>query len=93
MDELSSRRDLLRNAEKLTEAIDEAYSALYGGEENALTLAQNLLVIKTLPGLAPVACSAIDGMQIENLAVTLAGDDTAFLAMRDTDSALRLYLE
>lgn len=41
MDELSSRRDLLRNAEKLTEAIDEAYSALYGGEENALTLAQN----------------------------------------------------
>lgn len=41
MNELSSRRDLLRNAEKLTEAIDEAYSALYGGEENALTLAQN----------------------------------------------------
>lgn len=40
-DELSSRRDLLRNAEKLTEAIDEAYSALYEGEENAVALAQN----------------------------------------------------
>ena len=56
-------------------------------------LAQNLLVIKTLPGLAPAACSAIDGMHIENLVGTLAGDDTAFLAMRDNDSALRLYHE
>ena len=56
-------------------------------------LAQNLLVIKTLPGLAPAACSAIVGMHIENLVGTLAGDDTAFLAMRDNDSALRLYHE
>ena len=56
-------------------------------------LAQNLLVIKTLPGLAPAACSAIDGMHIENLVGTLAVDDTAFLAMRDNDSALRLYHE
>ena len=40
-DELSARRDLLRNAEKLTGAIDGAYEALYGGEMNALSLAQN----------------------------------------------------
>ena len=56
-------------------------------------LAQNLLVIKTLPGLAPAACSAIDGMHIENLVGTLAGDDTAFLAMRNNESALRFYHE
>ena len=56
-------------------------------------LTQNLLVIKTLPGLAPAACSAIDGMHIENLVGTLAGDDTACLAMTDNDSALRLYHE
>ena len=56
-------------------------------------IAQNLLVLKTLPGLAPAACSAIDGMHIENLVGTLAGDDTAFLAMRDNESALRLYHE
>ena len=56
-------------------------------------VAQNLLVIKTLPGLAPAACSAIDGMHIENLVGTLAGDDTAFLAMRDNESALRFYHE
>lgn len=56
-------------------------------------LAQNLLVIKTLPGLAPAACSAIDGMDIAGLAGTIAGDDTAFIAMRDNESAGRLYHE
>lgn len=32
---LSSRRELLRNAEKLREALDAAYTALYGGEGSA----------------------------------------------------------
>lgn len=37
-DELTSKRDILRNAEKLTEAIDTSYNVLYGGDENAITL-------------------------------------------------------
>ena len=56
-------------------------------------VAQNLLVIRTLPGLASAACSAVDSMEIENLVGTLAGDDTAFLAMRDKESAVKLYHE
>lgn len=54
-------------------------------------LAQNLLVIKTLPGLASAACSAIDANHIENLVGSIAGDDTAFLAMRDPEAAKELY--
>ena len=50
-------------------------------------VAQNIIVIKTLPGLAPAACSTLDSMQIETLAGTLAGDDTAFLAMKDNKAA------
>ncbi len=56
-------------------------------------VAQNILVIKTLPGLASAACSALDGMSIDGLVGTLAGDDTAFLAMKDTNSAITLYKE
>ena len=37
---LSGRRDLLRNAEKLTEALDEAFQCLYGGDENAVSMTQ-----------------------------------------------------
>ena len=55
--------------------------------------AQNIVVIKTLPGLASGVCSALDGMDILNLAGTLAGDDTAFLAMYDSVSAQELCRE
>ncbi|MBQ3276705.1 MAG: DNA repair protein RecN [Oscillospiraceae bacterium] len=36
--ELTERRDLLRNAEKLTENLESAYSALYEASENAVSL-------------------------------------------------------
>ncbi len=52
--------------------------------------AQNLVVIKTLPGLASAACAAIDKMSIRTLVGAIAGDDTAFLAMRDDDAAEEL---
>ena len=50
--------------------------------------AQNLVVIHTLPGLANAAASALDHMDIKDLVGTIAGDDTAFLAMRDGESAV-----
>ena len=50
-------------------------------------VAQNIVVVKTMPGLASAACAAVDGMEIPDLVGSLAGDDTAFLVMRDTESA------
>ena len=55
--------------------------------------AMNIVVIKTLPGLAPAACGAIDAMSIRNLIGSIAGDDTGFLAMSDTESAERFCKE
>ena len=49
--------------------------------------AMNLIVLRTLPGLAQAASSAIDGMDIPSLVGTVAGDDTVFMAMRDVKSA------
>ena len=49
--------------------------------------AQNLVVLKTMPGLASAACAALDDMGITYMVGSLAGDDTAFLVMRDTESA------
>ena len=55
--------------------------------------AQNLVIIKTLPGLASAACAAIDSMEIPGLVGSLAGDDTMFLAMEDNASAIRFHQE
>ena len=49
--------------------------------------AQNMVVIHTLPGLASAAASAIDSMNMSVVVGTIAGDDTVFIVMRDTNSA------
>ncbi|MFR5782943.1 MAG: hypothetical protein ACLUEK_14535 [Oscillospiraceae bacterium] len=51
------------------------------------TRRMNPIVLKTLPGLASAASSAMDGMELPSLVGTVAGDDTVFIAMRDVKSA------
>ena len=55
--------------------------------------AQNIVVLKTMPGLASAACSAIDGMHLPTVVGTLAGDDTALLIMRTNQDAEDLCLD
>ena len=49
--------------------------------------AQNIIVIRTLPGLASAAGSAIDAMNMSAVIGTLAGDDTVMVVMRDNNAA------
>lgn len=49
--------------------------------------AQNIVVLRTMPGLASAACSAIDSMDIPGLVGSLAGDDTGVLIMRNNEDA------
>lgn len=51
--------------------------------------AGNLVVAKTMPGLAPAAGAALDGMEIAELIGTLAGDDTVLLVFRTAEGARR----
>lgn len=49
--------------------------------------AQNIIVIRTLPGLASAAGSAVDAMNMSVIVGTLAGDDTVMVVMRDSNAA------
>lgn len=63
-DGLVARRDLLRNAEKLTEAVDQAFAALYGGEDNAVSLAQNASYFSArAAAIAPELETAVKGLE------------------------------
>ena len=79
------RQDTLDHAVRL--------KAIFKESVTSYTNAQNLVVLKTLPGLAPAACSAIDGMGIKSIIGSIAGDDTGFLAMNDTEAAERFCKE
>jgi transcriptional regulator of arginine metabolism len=49
----------------------------------AIEAAGQLLVLKTPPGSAHLVASAIDHAQIPEVAGTVSGDDTLFVALRD----------
>ena len=55
--------------------------------------AQNMIVIKTMPGLANGAAAAIDKLNIPEMLGTLAGDDTCFVVLKDTQAAASLCAE
>ena len=55
--------------------------------------AQNIVVVKTMSGLASAAAAALDSMGIETLVGSLAGDDTVILIMRTTQAADELCHE
>ena len=78
-------REIPNPDDKLTKIFKECVTSVH--------TAQKIIVIKTLPGLADAACSTLDSMNIPELVGSLAGDDTAFLAMKDNASAQRLCQE
>ncbi len=53
-------------------------------------LAGNLVVLKTPPGSAHLVAFAIDQARLPEVAGTVAGDDTIFIAVRDPQAAARL---
>ena len=81
-DGLVARRDLLRNAEKLTEAVDHAFAALYGGEDNAVSLAQNASYFSArAAAIAP------------ELETTVKGLEEAVFTLTDAAETLRDFRE
>ena len=76
---VSDNRNRLNFAEKLRTIFRESITSI--------AYAPNIVVIKTMPGLASAACSALDNMELPYVVGSLAGDDTAFLLMKDTESA------
>ena len=52
--------------------------------------AQNILVIKTVAGMAMAVAAAIDGMKLEEIVGSIAGDDTIMAAIRTTEDTERV---
>ena len=53
----------------------------------SMDMAQNILVIKTVSGMAMAVAAALDNVEINGLLGSIAGDDTIFLAVRSRDMA------
>ena len=56
----------------------------------SMDMAQNILVIKTVSGMAMAVAAAIDAMHWSEVAVCIAGDDTIMCAIRSAEDTLRV---
>ena len=70
--------------------IRSTFSQLFSSSVLSIDRAQNIVVIKTLSGMANAVCAALDTMGNNSIVGTLAGDDTIFIACRANDSAQEL---
>lgn len=53
----------------------------------SMALAQNLLVMKTVSGMAMAVAAAVDALRIEEIVGCIAGDNTIMMAMRSEEAA------
>lgn len=63
------------------------YMSILTGAAIGTDLAMNIVVIKCHVGTAQGACAAIDSLALENVAGTLAGDDTIFVLCYSVEAA------
>ena len=53
----------------------------------SMALAQNLLVMKTVSGMAMAVAAAVDALKIEEIVGCIAGDNTIMMAMQNETAA------
>ena len=56
----------------------------------SMDMAQNILVIKTVSGMASAVCASIDAMVIHEIVGSIAGDDTIMCAIRTTEDTVAI---
>lgn len=56
----------------------------------SMDMAQNILVIKTVSGMAMAVCAAIDAMRWNEVVGSIAGDDTIMCAIRSVEDTSKV---
>lgn len=74
-------------AEKAEQGMAERLRRVFAETVLSVDTAQNLIVIKTLPGSAHVAAELVDTMRWQETVGTLAGDNTILVIVRDAEVA------
>ena len=72
-------------AERAEKNISDRMIRIFAESVVSMTEAENLIVIKTLPASANVAAEAIDSMNWPEIAGTLAGENSIFVAVKTKD--------
>ncbi len=70
--------------------LDEKYVRILKDGYLSMDMAQNILVIKTVPGMAMAVAASVDAMKWKEVVGCIAGDDTIMCAIRSVDETIHI---
>ena len=70
------------------DGISEKYVRILREAFVSMDMAQNILVVKTVSGMAMAAAAALDSMQMSEIVGCIAGDDTIMAAIRSVEDTV-----
>ena len=73
-----------------SEDLSEKYIRVFRDGFVSMVMAQNILVIKTVSGMAMAVAAAIDAMHLHEIVGCIAGDDTIMCAVRSVDDTIEV---
>ncbi len=76
--------------QKTEPGMSEKYTRVLRDGFVSMDMAQNIMVIKTVPGMAMAVAAALDALQMNSIVGCIAGDDTVMCAIRTTEETVQV---
>lgn len=74
--------------QKTEAGMSEKYTRVLKDAFVSMDMAQNILVVKTVPGMAMAVAAALDALQFSSIIGCIAGDDTIMCAIRTAEETI-----
>ena len=85
---MSNGRQKYADLTEANEDLSEKYTRVFRDAFVSMDMAQNILVIKTVSGMAMAVAAAIDAMHLHEIVGCIAGNDTIMCAVRSVDDTI-----
>ena len=76
--------------QKTEPGMSEKYTRVLRDGFVSMDMAQNIMVVKTVPGMAMAVAAALDALQMNSIVGCIAGDDTVMCAVRTTEETVQV---
>ncbi|MBR1814270.1 MAG: arginine repressor [Lachnospiraceae bacterium] len=74
--------------QKPESSLNEKYIRVFREGFMSMDMAMNILVVKTVPGMAMAVAAALDAMEFQEIVGCIAGDDVIMCAVRSVDDTI-----
>ena len=74
--------------QKAEPGMNEKYTRVLRDGFISMDMAQNIMVVKTVPGMAMAVAAALDALQSDSIVGCIAGDDTVMCAIRSVEDTI-----